>query len=105
MTRPNDPYTAEELALAYELRQEGCCWKRIAQGLGGDWKTIKDLVRNIELGGIVDPRMTVPHWALVAAHNMRTNSRLSWRSIGEHLGFSASSIRAAYSRRVTRSGS
>lgn len=26
----------EELALAYELRQEGCCWKRIAQGLGCD---------------------------------------------------------------------
>lgn len=35
MTRPNDPYTAEELALAYELRQEGCSWKNIMRGLGG----------------------------------------------------------------------
>lgn len=104
MTRPRS-IPIEDLALAYELRQEGCCFKRIAQGLGREWKQLADDLKNIELGGIHDVRVVVPEWALVAAHNMRTNSRLSWRSIGEHLGFSASSIRAAYSRRVTRAGS
>lgn len=103
MTRPRS-IPVEDLALAYELRQEGCCFKRIAQGLGCEWKQLADDLKNIELGGIHDVRVLVPEWALAAAHNMRANSRLSWRSIGEHLGFSASSIRAAYSRRVTRAG-
>ena len=104
MSRPRS-IPVEELALAYELRQEGCCFKRIAQGLGCEWKQLADDLKNIIIGGIGDTRVVVPDWALVAAHNMRTNSRLSWRSIGEHLGFSASSIRAAYSRRVPRAGS
>ena len=33
---PPPRWSLEELALAYELRQEGCSWKRIAQGLGRD---------------------------------------------------------------------
>lgn len=33
-----------ELALAYELRQEGCCWKRIALGLGRDHEKLKQAV-------------------------------------------------------------
>lgn len=33
--------TLEELALAYELHEDGCCWKRIAQGLGYDPDYIK----------------------------------------------------------------
>lgn len=36
--------TLEELALAYELNQAGCCWKRIAQGLGYDPLYIKNSV-------------------------------------------------------------
>lgn len=36
MERPRSDLTREELALAYELRQEGCCWKRIALGLNCD---------------------------------------------------------------------
>lgn len=98
-------WTIEELALAYELRQEGCSWKRITQGIGGDWKLLKDRIRNLEAGGIIDPRTKVPDQVLALAHEMRTRSRLSWRAIGRHLGFSADSLRSAYSRRVTRSAS
>jgi hypothetical protein len=42
----------DELALAYELRQEGCCWKRIAQGLGGDPKLIAAQVSHLVCNGI-----------------------------------------------------
>lgn len=92
-------HTNEELALAYELRQEGCCWKRIAQGLGWDWVELKDRIRNAELGGLVDPRIRVPGGALAGAHMMRTHSRLSWNAIGRYYGFSGVSMRSAYCRR------
>jgi hypothetical protein len=42
----------DELALAYELRQEGCSWKRIAQGLGGDALLIAKQVSHSILNGI-----------------------------------------------------
>lgn len=44
--------TLSELALAYELRQEGCCWKRIAQGLGGDPLLIAAQVSHLVNHGI-----------------------------------------------------
>lgn len=91
----------EDLALAYELRQEGYSWKRIAQGLDCDWKLLKDRIRNIEAGGLHDARKAVSDGALTAAHTMRTNSRLSWRAIGAHLGINHAALRSAYSRRVT----
>lgn len=46
MNRPRSDLTREELALAYELRQEGCCWKRIAQGLGCNADDIKQAVNH-----------------------------------------------------------
>lgn len=100
----SNTFPIEELALAYELRQEGCCWKRIAQGLGCDWVQLKDRIRNAELGGLVDPRIKLPQEALQGAHIMRTNSRLSWAAIGRYYGTSASCMRAAYHRRYKKLG-
>lgn len=34
-------YSDEDLALAYELRQEGCCWKLIGLGLGIDHELLR----------------------------------------------------------------
>ena len=51
MTR-HDPLTAAELALAYELHQEGCCWKRIALGLGVCVKTLHSAITDAERDGI-----------------------------------------------------
>lgn len=44
--------TIEELVLAYELRNEGCSWKRIASGLGHDSKQIAGAVRKAKERGI-----------------------------------------------------
>lgn len=99
MIRADSPFTVEELVLAYELFVDGCCWKRIARGLGCDWQAIKDHVRNVELGGIHDAREVVPSWAIAGAHTMRANSRLSWNAIGRHYGFTGDQMRSAYWRR------
>ncbi|UNY40240.1 hypothetical protein KLEP174_gp52 [Pseudomonas phage vB_PcuM_ KLEP17-4] len=50
MTRP--AYTANDIALAYELRQEGCEWKRIAQGLGINARALKSAVNRAMYRGI-----------------------------------------------------
>lgn len=42
----------EELALAYELRQEGCCWGRIATGLGCSVDYLVYAVEDIKRRGI-----------------------------------------------------
>lgn len=96
-------YSLDDLAFAYELFQEGCEWKQIARGMGGDWRALHQQVKRLEVGGIHDPRTVVPGRALELARIMRTNSRLSWNAIGAHLGISGTSLRYAYSRRVTRS--
>ena len=44
--------TTEELVLAYELHCEGCCWKRIAAGLGYDPLYIKTRVHHARDRGI-----------------------------------------------------
>lgn len=44
--------TIEELVLAYELRSEGCGWKRIASGLGHDVDYIKNAIRLAESRGL-----------------------------------------------------
>lgn len=45
-------YTNEDLALAYELRQEGYSWKRIAQLVGLDRKPLYDAVRYVVRNGL-----------------------------------------------------
>lgn len=46
MSRPH-VFTNEELALAYELHEGGCCWKRIAVGLGCDHHQLYYAVRYV----------------------------------------------------------
>lgn len=50
--RPRSDLTINDLALAYELRQEGCCWKRIALGLGCDTWQLASAVHNAIRYGI-----------------------------------------------------
>lgn len=45
-------YAPAELALAYELRECGCGWKAIANGLGGREDTLKKAVRRAARQGI-----------------------------------------------------
>lgn len=45
-------YSNAELALAYELRQEGCSWKAIARGIGGCDGTLKKAIRRAERYGL-----------------------------------------------------
>ena len=45
-------WTLNDLALAYELRQEGCSWKRIAQGLGGNAQSLRVAVYRLARFGI-----------------------------------------------------
>lgn len=58
MNRPRSDLTRDELALAYELRQEGCCWKRIAMGLNCDAIDIKEAVGHACRFGLPDKRRT-----------------------------------------------
>lgn len=81
--------TIEELVLAYELHCEGCCWKRIASGLGYDPSYIKTRVNHARdrgirnrltgFGGVHGPR-TYPKAVLEAALLHRT-SGMPWRQV------------------------
>lgn len=84
--------TPEELALAYELRQEPhrCSWKRIAQGLGGDPDKIKMAVfkavrygiasRLSDFDGIDKAKRRYKRATLAAAKNHRAAGD-TWRVI------------------------
>lgn len=50
--RPRSDLTINDLALAYELRQEGCCWKRIAEGLGCTDKQLHSAIHYVTHYGI-----------------------------------------------------
>lgn len=85
--------TLEELVLAYELRCEGCCWKRIAYGLGYDPVYIRNSVNRAKHVGIhsrvmgfgVDraPRRYRKH--VLAAAKLHRAAGLSWRQIAVEL--------------------
>ena len=99
-------YTLGELALAYELRQEGCCWKRIAQGLGGDHRALSSNVSHCVLNGIkkgLDGYRRQPgrpatfDIALVRyAAEIRRYSQFTWAEIGESLGVDSEKLRKAH---------
>lgn len=95
--------TVRDLALAYELRQEGCSWKNIAHGLGCDWAVLKGLVRNAVNGGLHSARRKIPEASLETATIMRRNSRLSWRCIAAYLGHDTDALRVAVWVRTNRS--
>lgn len=98
-------FEANELALAYELRQEGCSWKRIAQGLGCDWTAIKGAVENAVARGLRAPgirqdakggrRATYTLQMLRAAGIQRANG-LSWSAVARHLGADPERLRKAH---------
>lgn len=86
-----------ELALAIELRQEGCCWKRIAVGLGVDDVALRYAVKNALRDGMHDARIATPDWGIVAANRMRADG-LGWQSISDHLGLQLGPLRERYYR-------
>lgn len=45
-------YSNADLALAYELHHDGCCWKLIASCLGLEWETLRDAVHRAEREGL-----------------------------------------------------
>lgn len=105
--RPGGPrrYTVEELALAYSMRQEGICWKRIAQGLGYDdhralSKAINSAVhRGIKKDGNGYERKPGRRGqydlrVLQNAVEMRAVG-FKWREIAEEYGGTADAIRCA----------
>lgn len=96
----------ELLALAYELRCEGCCWKRIALGLGVDWMWLHHAVNAAVRYGIHDRRVVLTDAEFVAVHAMRSHSRLSWCAIAQYLDGSRDShaLQTEYYRRCNRFG-
>lgn len=100
MTRPRADLTNDELALAYELKQTGCCWKRIAEGLSCNDHDLRSAVSYAIRHGIKwRPSRFYPAETIIAALVMRGRSKFSWRSIAEHLGATnAHSIRLAVRR-------
>lgn len=99
-------YKVEDLALAYELRQTGMCWKRIAQGFDDDDRALRCAVWNCVRIGVTKwengyarqaGRPPVIHLDVIkAAHRMKKNSKLAWRVIAEHLGVDSEKLRMAH---------
>lgn len=96
--------TLDELALAYELRQEGCCWKRIAQGLGYDPRVISKAVEGAKQRGITRGLDGYPRGSgRPARHNLeqvRAAERMrrqgfTWTAIARELDTEANAIRQA----------
>ena len=105
---PSPRWSLEELALAYELRQEGCSWKRIAQGLGRDLgddrllcaavsHLVQHGIRKGRDGYIRQPgrRATFNKAALQSAAQMRADG-MQWSSIAAHLGVDPQPLRTAH---------
>lgn len=97
--------TLSELALAYELRQEGCCWKRIAQGLGGDPLLISAQVSHLVNHGIkkgLDGYDRQPGRAasftlevIITADLMRRRGS-TWQGVGRELDSDCEKLRKAH---------
>jgi len=95
----------DELALAYELRQEGCCWKRIAEGLGGDPRLIAAQVSHLVRNGIgkgldgYDRKpgkpAAFPLDSIQKAHDMRSRGS-SWKGAGRELDLDPERLRKAH---------
>jgi hypothetical protein len=97
--------TLSELALAYELRQEGCCWKRIAQGLGGDPLLISAQIYHLVSHGIhkgLDGYERQPGRApnfnleiIIKADDMRRRGS-TWEGVGRELDSDCEKLRKAH---------
>lgn len=103
--------TIEELALAYELRQEGCCWKRIATGLGCDpvklGNQVTHLMRHGIGKGLDGYARTAGHPAnfnieTIKAANRRRRDGCTWRSIGLEFSVDGERLRKSHRYAVKR---
>lgn len=102
--------TLNELAMAYELRQEGCCWKRIADGLGGDARLISAQVSHLVLNGIrkgldgyarkPGKPAGFPLEIIIAAHEMRIRGS-SWKGVARELDLDHEPLRMAHRYAIT----
>lgn len=104
--RTRSELTLADIALAYELRCQGCCWKRIASGLGcGDFD-IKEAVGHAVRHGI---RKGLDGYArasgraagfdirlIKSADQMRKTTEFSWRAIGNSLSVDHQRLRRAH---------
>lgn len=101
-TRPRQDLTADELALAYELRVAGCCWKWIARGLHCDHIQLKEAVGHALRCGLHQPGRAPggqPRYTLdqfEAAIRWRAEGN-SWRRISAALGVDPDAFRSAVS--------
>lgn len=92
-----------EVAMAFELRQEGCCFKRIAEGMHIDpLDLMAELVYRVKAGTgtgreTTGPAFKTPIKLLQSAHAMRRCS-MGWTSIGAHFYMPREQLRLAYNR-------
>lgn len=88
MSRPRSDLSSSELALAYELRQEGCSWKRIATGLNCSDHDLRSAVdRAVHVGiRFRHAESTFSRAMVETAMMMKFGARFGWRSISAHLG-------------------
>lgn len=95
--RSRSDLTINDLALAYELRQEGCCWKRIAQGLGCREKSLRKACSNaIQFGvGYAEGCADFKPELLACMSRVKQATRLSWASLAEHIGTTGPKLRWA----------
>lgn len=97
--------TLDDLAIAYELRQEGCTWKRIAIGLGGDPLLIAAQVSHLVRNGISKgldgyarqpgKPAAFPLKSVEAAHEMRKRGS-SWEGVGRELDLDHERLRKSH---------
>lgn len=107
MSRPRQDLTVEELALAYELKQEGCCWKRIADALNCCDHALRSAVSRATIAGITYRKGEPIHSEQLVQTSIivKYSTRLSWRSIAEHAGTDAEQLRQScyrYMRTMSR---
>lgn len=101
----------DELALAYELRQEGCSWKRIAQGIGGDPLLMAAQVSHLVANGIrkgLDGYARQPgnaatfHIDIIRKANDMRSRGSSWAGVGRELDANPDQLRMAHRYAVSR---
>jgi hypothetical protein len=90
--------TIDDLALAYELRQEGCQWKVIAGALGGDAKLLAAQVARLVAFGIHrgPGRPSAYTERTLLAADAQHAAGIPWAEIGEALGIEPERIRQAW---------
>lgn len=103
--------TLADLALAYELRVWGCCWKRIAQGLGGDARLICAQVSHLVNNGIrkgldgyerQPGRRAVYNLELIHKADDLRRRGWSWEGVGRELDADPERLRRAHHYAVGR---